>query len=351
MATHHLAEQAVDWIRHARDVFGEFIIFLDENRLTPGTLERAESVANRVYRRRADKWYDLDFGSMASACESEWVFALDHDEELSTEWTRDALQEILGTTDFTHFWLPRGWIVPGGQHIHAAPWWPDFQLRLLRNDISKTAFPARLHDVIKVPGAGACLPGLMIHHHVLWLFSREEREAKVRYYEQLRPEGDLRHYYLFEDYNPPTAPLPGPHQFGDTTAVGKMEKLSAEDVCRIFLEIHSPVDAAAPATLLLLPATLRNQSRHRAASFPPHPIRIAYHWLDAATRDVVVFEGERSALFPAVDAGGNAPVLVSVFTPTQPGQYVLQVTLVQENVCWFEEIRPDTIQEFQVTIS
>jgi hypothetical protein len=350
MATHHIAEQALSWIRHAREIFDEFVIFLDENRLTPGTLERAESVATRVHRRRAKSWYDLDFGSMATACKTDWVFAFDHDEELSGDWSREALHQVLDTTDVTHFWCPRRWIVGDGTYIDSAPWWPDLQLRLLRNDLSETAFPTRLHDIIQVPGSGACLVDFAIYHHVLWLSSRADREAKVQFYEQLRPGGDLRHYYLYEDFAPPTARLPAPATSPLAARIEQMEKLPTDDICNISIELQPPPRATKRAALLLFFADVRNGSRCRVGSFPPYPVHIASHWLEASTRNIVIFEGQRSAVFPAVDAGQTARASVAVSAPDQPGEYILQITLVQEQVQWFEMVKPDVVQEFPMRV-
>src|SRR5204863_4549126 len=182
------------WVVEARKIFGELVIFIDENRATPGTESRAKSVGTRVHNFRANTWYESDWGAMARACEGDWVFIMDYDEQLSPEWQQDSWRQILETTEFTHFWCPRKWVVPGGRYITAGPWWPDSQLRLLRNSLPGTTFPTELHEQIYIPCAGGYFQHLGLYHHNLWLWSRAAREDKVRYYERLRPGGGLRQY-------------------------------------------------------------------------------------------------------------------------------------------------------------
>jgi hypothetical protein len=40
-----------------------------------------------------------------------------------------------------------------------------------------------------------------------------------------------------------------------------------------------------------------------------------------------------------------------VLAPGKPGQYILQTTMVQERVCWFEDVNPDILQEFAVSVA
>ena len=113
LPTHHLPEAAMPWMAEARKVFGGLVILIDENRATAGTESRAKSVATRVHLHPADTWYENDRAAMARACESDWVFVIDYDEQLSPEWQQDSWRQIRQTTEFTHFWCPRRWVVPG----------------------------------------------------------------------------------------------------------------------------------------------------------------------------------------------------------------------------------------------
>jgi hypothetical protein len=351
LATHHLPEEAVAWFTEARSVFGELVIFIDEKRVTPGTIERAQKVGTRVVRHQANTWYESNFGAMARACESDWVFVLDYDEQLSPEWQQDGWRQILETTPFTHFWCPRRWTVPGGRYIDDDPWWPDFQLRLLRNNLEGAAFPTQLHDIIHVPGPSACFRSLAIHHHVLQLVSRSQREDKVRSYEQLRPSGGLSHYYLYEDYAPSQVAVPEAKELDLATEVVWMEKLSAHQIAGISLEVEAIPDHVSVSELFWATAQITNHTDVALGAYPPFSVRLAYHWIERETRRVVVFEGYRSGLFPEIPARAKSRCPMMILAPNHPGKYILQITMVQEQVCWFEKVQPGILREFCVAVT
>jgi hypothetical protein len=95
-------------------------------------------------------------------------------------------------------------------------------------------------------------------------------------------------------------------------------------------EAHVPQEAATNR-VLAVPVTLRN-SGNRA--WPASVVLLAYHWF----RDdqLVIWDGDRTPLPRDLRAGGRVTLVVRVKTPTEPGSYVLQITLVHENVVWFE---------------
>ncbi len=348
--THRLPEEALPWVAEARDVFDELIVFVDEKRATSDTIERAQTVADRVIFNKADTWYGADGISLISSCAGDWIFVLDYDEQLSPEWQQDGWRRILEETDLTHFWFPRRWIVPGQRYISCDPWWSDFQKRLFRNNLKGTFFPRQLHDPIFVPGRGASFSNLAIYHHVLWLLPRKMRDDKERYYERLRPDRGLGFYYLHEDYAVPEAPLPAPAVLDFSRELISMENLLPEEAAKISLEVSGVPPAVKASAMFWLHARIVNGLDRSLIAVVPHPIRLAYHWIRKNTRQNVVFEGLRSGLFPGLDAGATAQYDMAVLAPDQPGEYVLQTSMVQEGICWFEDVRPDIMQEFGLTI-
>lgn len=66
------------------------------------------------------------------------------------------------------------------------------------------------------------------------------------------------------------------------------------------------------------------------------PINACYHWLDEHG-DIVHFDGVRTPLPGAVEPGESLEIDLYVIPPSQAGRYQLQLTLVHEGVCWFEE--------------
>lgn len=65
------------------------------------------------------------------------------------------------------------------------------------------------------------------------------------------------------------------------------------------------------------------------------PFRLAYHWLDADSDEVLVFEGLRTELPRAVKPGERITLRARVQAPPQPGLYRLAWDMVQEGRLWF----------------
>ena len=78
--------------------------------------------------------------------------------------------------------------------------------------------------------------------------------------------------------------------------------------------------------------------------------RLSYHWVDPFTRQVVVFEGDRSELSHACRQMTACRYSMRVEAPAVSGKYVLQTTMLQESVGWFEDFRPDILQAFEVVV-
>jgi len=65
-------------------------------------------------------------------------------------------------------------------------------------------------------------------------------------------------------------------------------------------------------------------------------VTASYRWFDPGGR-VAVEYGERSLLPGDVRPGEAMPMIVRVLTPPRPGPYDLEITLVQDNVAWFDQ--------------
>jgi hypothetical protein len=95
-------------------------------------------------------------------------------------------------------------------------------------------------------------------------------------------------------------------------------------------EIHVPEDVSA-SVKIAVPATVRNSGNR---VWPASEVFISYHWL----RDdrLVVWDGLRTPFPRDLRPGGRATLSARVATPNEPGSYVLMMTLVHEQVTWFE---------------
>ncbi len=88
---------------------------------------------------------------------------------------------------------------------------------------------------------------------------------------------------------------------------------------------------------------LANRSGLMLNSYPPHPVSLSYHWRDAQTQQILVQDGIRSPLATNVVPGADQTCEATVLAPELAGDYLLEVTLIQENVRWFEEVRADLL--------
>jgi LCP family protein required for cell wall assembly len=67
-----------------------------------------------------------------------------------------------------------------------------------------------------------------------------------------------------------------------------------------------------------------------------NPIYLGYHWIDFNNKETVVFDGKRSIISEdGVNVGEEIVFDLAVISPSEPGEYILQVDLVQEGVTWF----------------
>jgi len=351
LKTHHLQEEVMPWMAEATGIFDELVIFIDEKRATPGTLEYARELSPHVHSYYSETWYGSDFASMARACAGDWVFLFDYDETLSPEWHQNGWRQILETTSATHFWIPRRWMASPDRYVISNPWCPDFQHRFFRNNLEGTVFPSKLHQSTVVPGSGGCFQHLAVNHHVLWFCSRAARENKVRLYEQLLPGGAEGQYYLFEDHAPRQAKLPDPVELDPSREISPMMRLSPEIIRDISLEVGRVPEEAGVSELFWVDVEVTNAGPETLHSRPPVlPVHLSYHWLEKATRRMCVWDGHRNGLFPDAPAHATTLYTMMVVAPDQPGQYLLQISIVQEEVCWFEQVQPGILQEFAVSV-
>jgi len=97
-----------------------------------------------------------------------------------------------------------------------------------------------------------------------------------------------------------------------------------------------PLSVSAGA-LFNLTLEIKNDSPFVLTSRPPYPVHIAYHWIEEATSEVIVWEGERSGLLPPLNPGSRELYSARVEAPERPGCHILKTTLVQEGVRWLDE--------------
>ncbi len=149
--THQLSAHAIAWMAEVAKLTDELVVVVAEERAQPEVIARFETLGARVIRPHWSGFYPSQEESreMMAACRGDWILKVDHDEELSPEWHDPSWRQVLRSSEFTHFWLPRRWALASGEFLDDEPWRPDWQLRLLRNcpeeDVLRSAV-ARIDD-------------------------------------------------------------------------------------------------------------------------------------------------------------------------------------------------------------
>jgi glycosyltransferase involved in cell wall biosynthesis len=112
--------------------------------------------------------------------------------------------------------------------------------------------------------------------------------------------------------------------------------------------------SGAPASVtagdrLALDVAIANLSAYPLTSHLPHPVHLAYRWLDAGGA-VVVADGLRSVLDPQLLPGEERAYRCAVQVPETRGDHVLRVALVQEGVRWFDGPSEQGDRDLPVTV-
>ena len=79
------------------------------------------------------------------------------------------------------------------------------------------------------------------------------------------------------------------------------------------------------------------------------PLRLGYHWRDAITGAVVIWDGGRATL-PALAPTASGTVPTTVVAPTVAGTYVLEWDLVIEGVSWMSATGEATLRTPPITV-
>jgi hypothetical protein len=353
-----------------REVADEIVVAVDvsggEQDLSPlGVVADPD----RLFQIELDTFPESSMAWLHAQCSAEWILRVDDDEVVSAGLI-EQLPELTRARDVVQYWLARRWLYPDAGHwLDQWPWFPDFQGRLVRNDI-QLWFPGLCHSsVVLTPPARYLDSG--IYHLAHLLCSREERERKVERYLEvdrtLRVTGAdpyLSSYYLPErhpharsaavdarDRDAIETLLLGPSEPGTRAATAP----HAPHVPRAEVQARWAArdfdDAAYRATIQPIDVhrrlvanehrPFRVSVRNEGTEWWPgggedrRPlIRVAYRWL-TPQGITVESEGHRTALPHPLSPGESCLVTMNVTSPPVAGRYMLAPDLVHEHVRWF----------------
>jgi acetolactate synthase I/II/III large subunit len=111
------------------------------------------------------------------------------------------------------------------------------------------------------------------------------------------------------------------------------------EACRINVQANPPA-IMSPSSLIELNCSIENLGSAILVSAPPNPVHLSYKWLhgDGAGGRVEGVEGMRSKLPQSLWPGTNVTCKLKVATPRTEGSFILVLTLVQEQVAWFDDL-------------
>ena len=138
---------------------------------------------------------------------------------------------------------------------------------------------------------------------------------------------------------------------GATVALANKVRDFRPDPMRVRIDLcETQLQNVAPGDDLNLQIEIENVGTDTISSHAEHPVFASYHWL---SRDgsVVVFDGIRTSLPFDIESGDSCRCWVNVISPDEPGRYELQVSLVQEQVCWFHDHNPECRASLAVEVS
>jgi len=96
---------------------------------------------------------------------------------------------------------------------------------------------------------------------------------------------------------------------------------------------------------------LANRSKQTIHSLPPNPINISYHWFDPASKEIVIFDGLRTSFSFPLCSNSSRALQARCQAPTKSGEYLLRLTLVQEQHAWFDQSPFNLFTEKVVKVS
>ena len=129
-----------------------------------------------------------------------------------------------------------------------------------------------------------------------------------------------------------------------------MPSLPLEAAAKVGLRVPDPVRRMAAGVETQVSVEIDNRSTEVLASLDPHPVHLSYHWLEAGTKLLRVFDGRRTPLTAQVRPRSRHSQLMRVLAPEKPGQYLLVLTMVQEGQFWFDRSPQPVAIEWQVTV-
>ena len=147
-----------DCLKSVKDIADE-IVFID-NTSADKTVEIAKKYTDKIFIRKNNPMLNVNKNFGFSKATGDWILNLDSDERLTPELEKE-IRPAMARENVDGYLIPRKNIL-FGKWIRHSIWWPDFQLRLFRQDRGKFA-EVHVHELLEVDGVVEKLEHPMVH--------------------------------------------------------------------------------------------------------------------------------------------------------------------------------------------
>jgi hypothetical protein len=357
-----------------RDLAAEIIVAVD-SRVDPDLLGPLDAVADRVIRFEYEGPPETTRSWLAGQCSQPWMLHVDGDEVVSAALV-GAIAEVVHRDDVVEARIARRWLYPDvSGWLAEQPWYPDFQVRLVRRTADLLVHP-NLHGGFG-PREPACYLLEPLYHLPTASLSVGERRRRAAAYAQFEDPVLAEDHVLAYGGGPLNSVfyLPELHASRRLAVTPEDDRTLLESVLDAGQEpvssaTHTQVATERPivprvevlswvggfpreasaydARVELLEPDLRFAPAERRPvtarvtnlstfEFPfgnrAPEIRISHHVL--APDGERLLEGPRSVFPRSLRSGESCVVHADVQAPAVPGRYVLEIGLVHEHVRWF----------------
>jgi len=105
----------------------------------------------------------------------------------------------------------------------------------------------------------------------------------------------------------------------------------------ISLNITQTLSIVKNNEIFTIPVTLSNHGMDPLNSFNPNPVFLSYHWKDDSGI-IYIHDGIRTPIKSMLKPNKTKRIQMKIMSPDKPGNYILEITMVQEGCFWFEDI-------------
>jgi GSCFA family len=108
-------------------------------------------------------------------------------------------------------------------------------------------------------------------------------------------------------------------------------------------EMRATITASVPERVetfqrIVVPVTITNTGTACYATAGRYPVHVCYRWYDQSGEPAEVGQSVHTAFADAVLPGESVTLAAEIATPQVPGRYTLVLTLLQQNVAWFDDV-------------